>query len=174
MPIEESALVVLVPESEGLVGEWRRRYDPAANYGVPAHVTVLYPFVPPRLIDDALTSRLRELFGGARCFDFTLESVRRFGDQILYLAPSPATSFELLTQAVVEAFPDYPPYEGQHEKVVAHLTVTDGAPLDQLAPIESAVGAGLPIFATAVRVSLLIGRDEPGTWLVRDEFSLGN
>ena len=109
MPTEESALVVLVPESEHLVEEWRRQYDQAATYGVPAHVTVLYPFVPPRLIDHSLRAQLRTLFGAFGAFDFSFRETRRFNDRILYLAPSPEEPFEQLTRAVFDLFPEYHP-----------------------------------------------------------------
>jgi hypothetical protein len=39
-----TALVILVPEAEALVKAFRERYDPSAAEGMPAHVTVLYPF----------------------------------------------------------------------------------------------------------------------------------
>jgi hypothetical protein len=48
---QESALVVLVPAAEALVGVFRALYDPAVRVGVPAHITVLYPFVPTDKID---------------------------------------------------------------------------------------------------------------------------
>ena len=35
------------------MGAWRTRFDPAAALGVPAHVTSLWPFVPPPAIDAA-------------------------------------------------------------------------------------------------------------------------
>jgi hypothetical protein len=43
----ESAVLVPVPEAERGVSGHRNRLDRAAVWGVPAHVTVLYPFVPP-------------------------------------------------------------------------------------------------------------------------------
>jgi hypothetical protein len=46
MPLNESALVV--PEAEPLVKPFRDRYDPSAAAGVPAHITLLYPFKQPR------------------------------------------------------------------------------------------------------------------------------
>ncbi|MGD1013364.1 MAG: 2'-5' RNA ligase family protein [Acidimicrobiales bacterium] len=172
MPTEESALVVLVPESEHLVEGWRRQYDQAATYGVPAHVTVLYPFVPPRLIDDALKAQLRILFESFGAFDFSLRETRRFDDRILYLVPSPAEPFERLTRAVFGLFPEYPPYEGRFEQVLAHLTVADEATPEHLDLIETAIRPGLPLDASARSVSLLVGRDEPNTWHIDEEFSL--
>jgi len=44
-----------VPVPETAVGEFRAELDRAARVGVPAHVTDIYPFLPPgRLGRDAL------------------------------------------------------------------------------------------------------------------------
>lgn len=43
----QTAVIVPVPAAEALVGSHRRRLDRAAGWGVPAHVTVLYPFLHP-------------------------------------------------------------------------------------------------------------------------------
>jgi RNA polymerase sigma factor (sigma-70 family) len=45
-----------IPEAEPLVGDLRRALDHSAGWGIPAHVTILYPFVPP---DDATSSEVR-------------------------------------------------------------------------------------------------------------------
>jgi hypothetical protein len=41
------ALLLVTPEAEPLVGRWRADHDWAAESGVPAHVTVRLPFLPP-------------------------------------------------------------------------------------------------------------------------------
>ena len=51
-----TALVIVVTVAEPLVGEVRARYDPVAAHGMPPHVTVLYPFVPPPPSDDDILS----------------------------------------------------------------------------------------------------------------------
>ena len=43
---QNDSLVILVPEAESMVKAFRERYDPAAQAGMPAHITLLYPFVP--------------------------------------------------------------------------------------------------------------------------------
>lgn len=53
-----SAVLVIVPPAEAIVGDLRRRFVESATWGVPAHVTVLYPFVTPRTIDDRTLTRL--------------------------------------------------------------------------------------------------------------------
>ncbi len=122
---DESALVVTVPEAEPLVGRLRQLHDPSAAVGVPAHVTVLYPFVPPAAIDALLESRLADLFAAMAAFDYRFERVDRFGDTTVYLAPEPAAAFSALTAAVAAQWPDYPPYGGAHDTVIPHLTVGD-------------------------------------------------
>jgi hypothetical protein len=64
----ESALLLLVPAAEPVVGEHRARFDASARDGVPAHLTVLYPFLPPALIDDTVLASLIALFAGYPAF----------------------------------------------------------------------------------------------------------
>jgi hypothetical protein len=42
----QSALLLPVPAAEAAVGPYRALLDPSARDGVPAHITVLYPFLP--------------------------------------------------------------------------------------------------------------------------------
>jgi hypothetical protein len=54
----ETAVLVVVPEVERAVAEHRERLDVAASWGVPAHISVVYPFVPPHEVDDEVLRRL--------------------------------------------------------------------------------------------------------------------
>ena len=47
----ESALLLLVPAAEPVVGSHRAQLDLSARNGEPAHFTVLYPFLPPERLD---------------------------------------------------------------------------------------------------------------------------
>ena len=120
----QSTLFVPVPEAEPWVKDLRERYDPIATVGVPAHITVLFPFVPPDLITDSDLARATETFQRVRSFEFRLEQVDRFPES-LYLVPEPDEPFILLTEAIVGEFPDYPPYGGKFPKIVPHLTVAN-------------------------------------------------
>jgi hypothetical protein len=42
LPGDQSTLAIIVPEAEALVGPFREVHDPAAQAGIPAHVTVLF------------------------------------------------------------------------------------------------------------------------------------
>ena len=71
-----------------------------------------------------------------------------------YLAPEPPEPFASLTEAIVERWPDYPPYEGIHETVIPHLTVAYGDD-SLLAEVEADVTPKLPIEAHVTEAVLL-------------------
>lgn len=158
-----------VPEAEPLVSEWRAQYDWSAQRGVPAHITILYPFAPTERVDDALLARLRELFAAEAPIPFELARVARF-PEVAWLAPEPSEPFQALIQLVAGAFPDYPPYEGVHDEVIPHLTVAEGAPELQ-DRVEAALEGHLPIRTHADHVAFLFEDDE-GLWNEADRFPL--
>ena len=134
--IPQSALGVTVPEAEPWVKDLRERYDPTAAVGVPAHITVLFPFISPDLLTD---SDLTRTVGTLRCFrpfEFRLEQVGRFPES-LYLVPEPDEPFISLTEAIVREFPEYPPYGGKFTEIIPHLTVANrSAALSGIAETE--------------------------------------
>jgi 2'-5' RNA ligase superfamily len=167
-----TALVVEIPEAEPAVGPLRDRLDPNARLGVPAHITVIYPFAPAEAIDTAARQRLADLFGSIFSFGFRLDQVGWFGQDVLWLGPADPAPFRALTERVVAEFPAYPPFEGRFAEVIAHLTVGHGQPVGDLRAAEEVVRAGLPIVATARAVTLLTS--EPGgRWRRTARFSLG-
>ena len=103
---------------------------------MPAHVTVLFPFISPDLIADSDLARTAETFQRFRPFEFRLEQVGRFPES-LYLVPEPDEPFILLTEAIACEFPEYPPYGGKFTKIVPHLTVANrSAELSTIAETE--------------------------------------
>lgn len=156
----ETAVLVLVPEAETAVREHRAHLDMAASWGVPAHLSVVYPFVSPADIDDTVLARLAVAVGTVRAFDCVFPRSAWFGDDVLWLAPEPDAPFRELTRAVVAAFPAHQPYGGAYAEPTPHLTVGElrlGSP-DQLAAAERAVRAHLPIRARVEQAVLLAGR----------------
>jgi 2'-5' RNA ligase len=171
----DTALVVVVPEAEPVVGPWRDRYDPAAGWGVPAHVTVLYPFLPLEQLDRAARAALRAIAGGVPAFDVDLVRTATFGDEVLWLDPDPAEPFRALTRAVGDHFPSALPYGGAHggfDDVVPHLTVADHPPTPDLAEARTAVARALPVRAEVRELTLLTGEYRPGGWRIADRFPL--
>ena len=102
-----------------------RHLDPAAGFGLPAHVTVLYPFGPVDLLGEALRCELRRVFAAKAPFEVEFRRSQWFGDEVLWLAPENPRPFVALTEAVVSAYPGWQPYGGAFETVIPHLTVGD-------------------------------------------------
>lgn len=131
----QSAFIVRVPEAEPLVQSLREKFDPSAAQGVPAHITILYPFMPPERISGDVLAAVREALRDMAPFGFRLSRIGRFPTTV-YLAPEPVEPFVELTRRLVRRFPEYPPYGGEHQDVVPHLTVAHGD-LQQAADAEA-------------------------------------
>jgi hypothetical protein len=71
---EELESVVLVPALGvgPLVLEQRMRHDPSAAAGVPPHVTLMFPFIPPTDLTDGTIETLEKLIAETRAFQFAL------------------------------------------------------------------------------------------------------
>ena len=167
-----SVLVVPVAGVPAAVDEWRERTCNAKpSGGIPAHITVLFPFVPAAELDAARIAEVEALFGDVRGFDFQLRELRAF-PRILYLAPEPDAPFALLTRTMIERYPEYPPYGGAHGEVVPHLTVAEG---DQrtLEIARTAIAPSLPVSARCEEL-LLLAEAARGRWTERARIALAS
>jgi 2'-5' RNA ligase len=169
----ESALLIPVPAAEPTVQRWRERLDPACRLGVPAHVTLLYPFVAPAALDDVTIERLADLFSQRTAFAFSLRQIRWFGNEVAYVAPEPGVPFRALTDAICGEFPAYPPYRGEHDDVIPHLTIGEEAPVGALREAAKHVAAHLPIETHAEEVWLMTGTQTAHSWVLNARFELG-
>ena len=165
----ESAVILAVPEAEGLVGALRREGDVSAQNGVPAHVTLLYPFV--RDPDEGIVEELRWFFSRVDGFPLTFSSIGEW-PEVVYLAPDQADEVHGLIASLVRRWPDHQPYDGLFavEDVVPHLTVVDTPDGELRAKAKAHLSTGLPITCTAVEASLWVN---PGDgWTCHATFPL--
>jgi 2'-5' RNA ligase len=170
--LPETALICRVPEAERFIARYRDRYDPSARRNVPAHVTILYPFMPPGHVDEAVLDTLRGIAHSVPCFDYRLAETRRF-PVALYLAPDPDDSYAALTAAVFHAFPEYPPFDGKFATVVPHVTVAHG---DEalLCEIDVELRVALPASGVPARCDeLVLIENASGRWEQMHAFPLG-
>lgn len=147
----ESAILLEVPEAEPLVGELRREGDVSASLGVPAHVTLLYPFVDDP--DPGIVEELRWFFAGVDGFPLDFSAVGEF-PEVVYLAPDQAAEVSGLIDALARRWPEHPPYGGLFEQVVPHLTVVDTPDGELRQRARQAVEPGLPVRSWATEASL--------------------
>ena len=172
-PPTHSAVIVSVPEAEPVVGHHRRVLDESAPWGVPAHVTVLFPFMNPDALDDDVHAKLSRAVATVPEFTATFGSTAWFDDKVLWLAPDPVEPFRALTTSVAAAFPEHPPYEGAHDDVVPHLTVGQDAAPETLRAVERQVQPALPVQKRVTEVQVIVGRPEVGgSWDVIARFPL--
>jgi 2'-5' RNA ligase len=165
----ESGIILPVPEAEPIVGQLRTLHDPHARYGVPAHITLLYPFAHPSNVGDAIVA-LRQLFSRVPAFDFSLVEVRRF-PATAYLHPEPSGVLARVTETLVRQWPEFPPYGGAFSTVTPHLTIADQVTNEVLDSVDASVARHLPIPCRATEAWLMCS-DEHGFWLRRNVFRL--
>jgi 2'-5' RNA ligase len=169
----QSALTILVPEAERLVAPFREKYDPSAMTGMSAHITLIYPFLPPDEIDALVLGKIAECSARFAAFDFSLTAISRFDGGVIYLAPEPDEPFRRLTLAIWDGWPQTPPYGGRYSEIVPHLTVAqvgDEQLCDRITVKLAQVARGeLPIKARATKVALLV---KHGGWRLHTEFAL--
>ncbi|MEU1820120.1 2'-5' RNA ligase family protein [Streptomyces roseifaciens] len=168
--VGQTSLVVRIPEAEPAVRRWRDRFDPSAEAGVPAHVTVLFPFLEESRMDSPVHSALADVLGSHQAFDLQFRRCGRF-PEVLYVAPEPDTQLRQLTEAVAERWPEAPPCGGRFDAIVPHLTIAQGQEEAVLEEIEADLLGRLPFTARASSVELMVydGR----RWQERASFALG-
>ena len=168
----ETALICRVPEAERYIAHYRQRFDPSARRNVPAHVTILYPFMAPELVDAGVLATLAG-HRGRRCPASTTAWRKRVGFRLRSIwRPDPDASFAALIAGVFRAFPDFPPFEGKFDTVVPHVTVAHGdEPL--LCEIEVELRIALPGAGVAARCSeLVLIENSSGRWEQMHVFAL--
>ncbi|MEV4940455.1 2'-5' RNA ligase family protein [Streptomyces zaomyceticus] len=166
----QTALIVRIPEAEPFVSEWRERFDPSAQAGVPAHITVLFPFLDESRVDAVVHSALADVLGGHPAFDLRFERCGRFPG-VLCLAPEPDTQLRQLTEAIADRWPEAPPYGGRFTEIVPHLTIAQGQEDAILETVEADLADGLPFTSHVSSVDLIV---HDGTnWQQRASFTLG-
>ena len=168
----ETAFIVRVPEAEAHVASLRSRFDASVQLGVPAHITVLVPFMAPDQVTPSVLVEIQAALSHVPSFAFSLNQVRRF-PATAYLAPEPTEPFIALTKALVRTFPEFPPFRGEHESIVPHLTIANGNASEAeaaAAELQAVVQSKGPVSGFCSSVSLL--ENSSGLWREMHVFAL--
>jgi 2'-5' RNA ligase len=166
-----TAVVVLTPEAEPLIGELYRLHTDAGGDGMTPHITLLVPFVPASELEPDVDVRLRGVFRAFEPFDYALPRLERFDSGVLYLTPEPSKPFVDLIRALSREFPDYPLYDGAHDDIVPHVTVAQGDG-ELFQRITAELEPQLPVAGRA-EVVTIVERGTDLRWRPRVSFPLG-
>jgi 2'-5' RNA ligase len=167
-PERRGGLIVPVPVAEATV-----RLDPPHvpvwAAGMPAHVTLLFPF--PRLdqLDPAALADLTALFATTPTVRVAFDEAGQF-PEVVYLAPEPRGWFVRLTEALSRRF-GLLPYGGLYPSIVPHLTVARHPDPAVLSEIAASLGRSLPIEAE-IREVWLMEEEPDGRWRRAARFAL--
>lgn len=163
-----TALIIPVNDLGDKVHRWRQRTDPVAP-GVPAHITVLVPFLPLPRVSAVDLAWLGQYFAGVRLERrVAFDQVRSF-PSVVWLSPSDPAPFIRITEGIHQHWPECPPYEGKFDEVIPHLTVAHGSDLEHLVRLDLA--DELPITGRIEAAHLFAWTQ--GRWSDRATFPLG-
>jgi 2'-5' RNA ligase superfamily protein len=133
---------------------------------------LLHPFKHPDALDAAVLDDLGRSFHRRAPFRFSLVTIGRFPDAVLYLVPEPEEPFRDLTLAIWDRYPETPPHGGKWPDIVPHLSVAwvgNAQELDFISEDFARASRGkLPVHATATGVVLMEKRSE--RWATRATF----
>lgn len=167
--VGDTALVFLVPEAESVVHSWRSAHDPSATEGMPAHMTVLYPFIAEGELNDHTLNEIATICGDWQSTAVGFMEFGRF-PAVLWLKPDTTSCFELITQ-IRNRWPECLQYGQSNLEVIPHLTITDGASEQIVAQAQADIAQHLPLKAMISAVALMAF--DGNNWVCRHEFALG-
>lgn len=168
----ETALVVEAPDAEPLVGKTRAALDSSAALGMPAHLTILYPFKPAEGLSSTVIATLAELAHRTPELAYQLTAVDEFDDVALWLRPNPTDLFRDLAEAVWTHFPESPPYRGEHVETVPHLTVATERTDAGWHATRRELDRRLPWSCAATALSIFCA-DQRGRWSLHERLPFG-
>jgi hypothetical protein len=150
-------LLLITPDAEALVGHWRAEHDAAARHGIPAHVTVRTPFLPPEQWRDPALSLLETFLP----IEVTLSRLEdRPGALVVLVEPDDA--LREITEAVGLQWPTLPPHRDNRPDLAYHVTVVR-TPNDRIrSKASEAIAHQLPLKVTGTEMWASAGSFEEG------------
>jgi len=147
----------MTPEAESLVDRWRAEHDPAARFGIPAHVTVRTPFLPPDEWQDPAFSSLERFLP----IDVTLARLENRPGALVLLA-EPDGGLRAITDGASSCWPTLPPHKGNRPDLAYHMTVVRTASDRVRSQAWQAIAPHLPIRVTGTEMWASSGTLEDG------------
>lgn len=166
-----TALVIFAPHTVQAVAlPIMQQYDAHMVIRLPAHITLLVPFVPYEQIEES-TQTLQRVCASIKPFDVTLSGYGHF-PKVTFMQPADPQPIKALFRKVFDAFPLYPPYGGAFgNNLHPHMTVAEFASEDERQTTRLPDYA--PLTFQVDRIHLIYGTEEPLPWLTYSAILLG-
>lgn len=168
-----STAVVLFPphEVQAVATPIMRQYAPETLIRVPAHITLMFPFVSHELLDVAAQT-LHSICTNIEPFEITLAGYGQF-PRTVFMQPTNPEPIKAVFRKIYAAFPECPPYGGAFgDDIHPHVTVGEFKNEDQQRTVLLPDYA--PITFRADRLHLVYDvYQEPLLWLTHSVIPLG-
>lgn len=164
----KTAVVVPVLAADGMLEAVARHYPQAVRQGVPAHVSLLYPFLDLPLVDEGVLRQLRSCAKDSASLSVTFAEFHR-EPGFVGLEAKPLAS---LAGVVRGRWPNLAPYEGRFgNNPPLHLTIAMGVLPEAADDVVEKLSGFLPL-TVVVDQLWLVAFD--GVWHVVQTFPLGD
>jgi 2'-5' RNA ligase len=139
---------------------------------VPAHATLLHPFIEPENLGLSVRRLLRDIASRHASFDYRLDRFAEWPDAV-YVALEPIEPFVALHRDLQAAFPDWPIYgAGADFEFEPHITVADRQGRLQPGVRENPAWSALPRALRAESIHVIATRPD-GRWRLVWRIPLG-
>jgi 2'-5' RNA ligase len=168
----ESSIDLQFPHLSGLFSPWRDGHEAK---GIPPHVSLLYPWRAAP-VDERDVDAVRAAIANCTAFAIRFLAIGRFPKKrVLYLKIQDNGALRALMQTIHGAFPETPPYGGEHREIIPHLTIATAGndlELDRLEQeIRVKLEAHLPLVVEA-RSVIVAQENSDGIWSTVAELPL--
>jgi 2'-5' RNA ligase len=175
---EQSALVLPVLPVDPLARPYRKQYTIDGAMGLPAHITILFPFFDQQAWTADNQARLEATAAGIEPFEYQIVGFNRFVEKgVLYLEPDNQEMLLSLIHAIATLFPELAPYEGRValDQLIPHISIAfaeSGVELDRIeTEFRRDIDVSLPWTIKADQIWLVVTSN--GQWYRRARIGLG-
>jgi 2'-5' RNA ligase len=146
----------------------RRRCLPDATAGLPAHVTLLYPFARPEALEDTVRKRIEKVVSAHAEFSCRLVGLGQWPG-FLFASVEPEDPFRALYMDLFSVFPEFPSQRGRFE-FVPHVTIAEEPAASDPETASDPAWQSLPAIHRVSRAELIVRG--PTGWDVKWSFAM--
>jgi len=166
-----TGIVIFAPrEVQTVAVPIMRQYAPESVIRVPAHITLMFPFVAQERLDSA-EQIVKSICADIEPFDITLAGYGQFPG-IIFMQPTNPAPIKAVFRKIYAAFPECPPYGGAFgDDIHPHVTLGQFKNEDEQRAVS--LPDFTPITFRAERLHLVYDvYDDPLLWLTHSVIPL--